>query len=42
MPGWDIVFVARTSAALSSYANLESSVTSALVRAGLLSRVASE
>ena len=42
VPGWDIVFIARTSAAMSSYANLENSVTSALTRAGLLSKVTSE
>ena len=41
-PGWDIVFVVRTSAAQSTYANLESSVTSVLMRAGLLPKVASE
>jgi len=34
-PGWDIIFIARTPAAMTNYAKLDESVRNLLFRAGL-------
>jgi ribonuclease P protein component len=42
LPGWDCVFIAKASAAGSTYAALEDSVVGTLLRAGLLDRAGRE